>query len=185
MSEGSLPPFKYLDPRRYPSRIRDAAGRLISRLRRDEDRGDESDTANTYPERRVDEPAAENTAADTASSGHAPSVPPRPASGDGSSGEIADAARERAAKVLSEHLRKNATNLDRAARMRDQAERLEREGIPSDSARNRAARAREDVAEGIARLRRAMISSGEEEPARALDLEVLKLDPPIQPGEIR
>ncbi len=30
-----------------------------------------------------------------------------------------------------------------------------------------------------------MVSSGDEESARALDLEVLKIDPPIQPAEIR
>lgn len=86
---------------------------------------------------------------------------------------------------MDDHLRKDATNLDRAVRMRDQAERLDREGTPSDSARNRANRAREDVAEEIARLRRTMVSSGDEESARALDLEVLKIDPPIQPAEIR
>lgn len=186
MSEGSLPPFKYLDPRRYPARIRDAAGRLVDRLRRGErgESANETGGAGTYPERPVDEPAAGKSPADEAPSGGAPAAPP-PAASAGASPEVGAEARERAAKALEEHLQRDATNLDRAARMRDQAERLDREGTPSDSARNRAARAREEVADGIARLRRAMISSGDEETARALDLEVLKIDPPIQPAEIR
>lgn len=184
MSEGSLPPFKYLDPRRYPSRIRGAAGRLIGRLRRGE-RGKENETDGTitYPERPADEPAAEKAPADRPQSGGG--LAASPAGDSGASREIGEEARRRAAKALEEYLRHNATNLDRAARMRDQADRLDREGTPSDSARNRADRAREEVADGISRLRRAMISSGDEESARALDLEVLKIDPPIQPAEIR
>ena len=184
MSEGSLPPFKYLDPRRYPARIRGAAGRLIGRLRRGEEKNETGGTG-TYPERSADEPTAEKTApAEHLPSESAPASPP-PAANTGSSREIGEAARRQAARLLDEHLRKNAANLDRAVRMRDQAERLDREGTPSDSAQNRADRAREDVADGIARLRRALISSGDEESARALDLEVLKIDPPIRPAEIR
>lgn len=192
MSEGSLPPFKYLDPRRYPARIRDAAERLIGRLRRSErcserrgERGeDETGGASTYPGQPVDEPAAEKARTERSSSGGAPAASP-PVASTTVSQEIGEEAHRRAAKALEDHLRQNATSLDRAVRMRDQAERLDREGTPSDSARNRADRAREELADGIARLRRAMISSGEEESARALDLQAMKIDPPIQPAEIR
>lgn len=100
-------------------------------------------------------------------------------------GERARSARERAVSALREHLAENATTVERAARMRDQADRLEREGTPSDSARNRAERAREEVARGVARLRRSLFAAGDEESARALDAETTKLDPPIQPSEIR
>ena len=129
--------------------------------------------------------AAEKAPAHHSSREGAPAFSPPPAANTGASREIGEEARQRAAKALDEQLRRDATNLDRAARMRDQAERLDKEGTPSDSARNRADRAREEVADGIARLRRAMISAGDEESARALDLEVLKIDPPIQPAEIR
>ena len=158
----------------------------MDRLRRGE-RGEEDgspDNAGTYPERSADESAADESRADRSPSDGAPAASP-PVASNGVSREIGEEAHRRAAKALEECLRKNATNLDRAVRMRDQAERLYREGTPSDSAHNRAERAREEVADGIARLRRAMISSGDEESARALDLEVVKLDPPIQPGEIR
>jgi len=99
--------------------------------------------------------------------------------------EPALADRERAAAALRGFLEENATNVERAARARAQAERLEREGTPSESARNRAERAREEVTDGLVRLRRSLHSSGEPGAARALDLEVAKMDPPIPPAEIR
>lgn len=154
MSEESLPPFKYLNPRRYPSRLREAAGRLMDRLRRGEPAEARPDAP---PGRSKTEPGA----------------------------EVGEKARERAAAALREHLAQNSTNVERAARMREAAGRLEREGTPSDSARNRAERAREEVAEGIARLRRSLSAAGDDESAQALDLETAKLDPPIRPAEIR
>lgn len=69
--------------------------------------------------------------------------------------------------------------------MLTRAERLEQEGTPSDSARNRAERAREEVVDELVRLRRSLSASGEPGAARALDLEVTKMDPPIRPDEIR
>lgn len=99
--------------------------------------------------------------------------------------EVGEADRERAAAALREFLEENATSVERAARMRNQAERLEREGTPSDSARIRAERAREEVVDGLSRLRRALHTAGEAAAARALDLEVTKLNPPVEPGEIR
>lgn len=85
---------------------------------------------------------------------------------------------------MREFVARNATNVERAARTRDQVQRLEIEGTPSDSARNRAARAREELVDGLARLRRSLYEAGGTELARVLDLEVTKLDPPIQPVEI-
>lgn len=166
MSEGSLPPFKYLNPRRYPAKLRDAAGRLIERfrgVRQGESPWEEPETASvsetgTYPKGRGISPA-------------------------GNTG-VEEADRERAAAALRRFLLENATNVERAARRRSQAERLEREGIPSDSARNRAERAREEVVDGLARLRRSLRAAGEISTARALELEVAKLNPPIEPAEI-
>lgn len=175
MSEGSLPPFKYLDPRRYPAKLRDAAGRLIERFRqgaRREEPRDESGTAGGSAERPAS--VSENV---TYPKGRGINT----AGGDG----IEEADRERAAAALREFLAENVTNVERAARKQSQAERLEREGIPSDSARNRAERAREEVVDGLARLRRSLYDAGEESTARALEREVTKLDPPIEPEEIR
>jgi hypothetical protein len=99
--------------------------------------------------------------------------------------DIGEAERERAAGVLREFLAENDTNVERAVRKRDQAERLELQGIPSDSARNRAERAREEVVDGISRLRRSLVDSNETGAARALELEIKKLGLSVSPEEIR
>lgn len=180
MSEGSLPPFKYLNPRRYPAKLRDAAGRLIERFRpgaRREKQRSEPGTTGGAAERR----------AGVSETGTYPGGRGINTAGErgGADEGVESAARERAAAVLREFLAENGTNVERAARRRNQAERLELEGIPSDSARNRAERAREEVVEGLIRLRRSLHATGETSAARALEFEVAKLDPPIEPEEIR
>ena len=77
--------------------------------------------------------------------------------------------------MIREYLRTQATNLERAERLGERAERLEEAGIPSESARNRAERAREEVAAGLVALRRRFtqaVGGGDGAPAfdRAVDL---------------
>ena len=82
----------------------------------------------------------------------------------------------RATRTLREYLDAHAANLDRAVRLGEKAERLEKAGIPSDSARNRAERAREEVVAGLAALRSSFVeAAGEREGTHAFDraLEVL------------
>lgn len=98
---------------------------------------------------------------------------------------VSDAERERALAALQGFMLENSTNVDRALRLRDRADRLEREGIPSDSAHNRASRAREEIVGGLAGLRLSLGQSGEPGAARALDLEVTRMSLEIGPGEIR
>ncbi len=59
----------------------------------------------------------------------------------------------RAARAVGEYLDANAAILERAERLREKAERLEKAGIPSESARNRAERACGEVVAGLAALR--------------------------------
>lgn len=108
----------------------------------------------------------------------------RPTAEEPSAG-IGAAERERAEAMMQKFLAENFTNVERAARKRDQAERLELQGIPSDSARNRAERARGEVVEGLVRLRRSLVDSNEPGVARALDLELENLDPPVASEELR
>ena len=55
--------------------------------------------------------------------------------------------------AVCEYLGLHAGMVERAARLGKKAERLERDGIPSESARNRAERAREEVIAGLTVLR--------------------------------
>lgn len=88
----------------------------------------------------------------------------------------------RAAKLVSEYLRSQATNLERAERLGERAERLEKAGIPSESARNRAERAKEEVMVGLSALRSRFVkTSGGREGARAFDRVVDLLCPTFKP----
>jgi hypothetical protein len=80
--------------------------------------------------------------------------------------------RARAASAIREYADSHPTLFERAARLRERAERLERSGTPSESARNRAERAREEVLEGLAHLRASFAASLGEAGARAFDREV-------------
>ncbi len=65
----------------------------------------------------------------------------------------------RAELVVREYLGSHAEIVERAARLGEKAERLEREGIPSEIARNRAERARGEILAGLAVLRASFIEA--------------------------
>ena len=84
--------------------------------------------------------------------------------------------------MIRDYLRSQAPNLERAERLGERAERLEKEGIPSESARNRAERAREEVKAGLAALRgRFVRAAGSKDGARAFDRVVDLLCPTFKP----
>ncbi len=79
----------------------------------------------------------------------------------------------RAASVIREYAEAHATLFERAERLRAKAERLEKAGTPSESARNRAERAWREVEAGLAALRASFATSvGGREGWRAFDREV-------------
>src|SRR5918998_3743263 len=67
----------------------------------------------------------------------------------------------RAEQTVCEYLDAHASNLERAARLKEKAERLEKAGTPSESARNRAERARDEVVAGLAALRASFVGATE------------------------
>jgi len=86
----------------------------------------------------------------------------------------------RAASAIREYAREHAALLERAERLREKADRLERAGIPSESAANRAERARVEVEAGLLALRARFASSaGGIAGARAFDHEVDRLYPTL------
>jgi len=64
----------------------------------------------------------------------------------------------RAERTVREHLNAYAENFERAVRLGEKAERLEA-GTPSESARNRAERAREEAVAGLAALRASFVGA--------------------------
>jgi ferric-dicitrate binding protein FerR (iron transport regulator) len=81
--------------------------------------------------------------------------------------------RSRAASAIREYADAHATLFERAERLREKAERLARAGTPSESARNRAERAKREVVAGLAALRASFAASaGGSEGWRAFDREV-------------
>ena len=95
---------------------------------------------------------------------------------------IPAALESRAAGLIRNYLRSQATNLERAKRLGERADRLEKDGIPSESARNRAERAREEVMTGLAALRgRFVENAGGKDGARAFDRVVDLLCPTFKP----
>ncbi len=78
----------------------------------------------------------------------------------------------------------HATLFERARRLGEKADRLEGSGMPSESANNRAERARREVQAGLAALRASFIESeGESEGGRAFDQEVERRYPSLDlPG---
>jgi hypothetical protein len=84
----------------------------------------------------------------------------------------------RAAQTVREYLDAHAANLERAERLEEKAERLEKAGTPSESARNRAERAHEEVVAGLAALRTSFVeAAGGREEALAFDRAVELLCP--------
>ena len=94
----------------------------------------------------------------------------------------APALESRAARVVREYLYVHRANLERAARLGEKAERMEKDGTPSESARNRAERARREVMAGLATLRASFVEAAEErDGARAFDWVVGILCPTFAP----
>jgi hypothetical protein len=91
----------------------------------------------------------------------------------------------RAASAIREYASEHAALFERAERLREKADRLERAGIPSESATNRAERARMEVETGLLALRASFASSvGESVGERAFDHEVERLYPMLgAPGQ--
>jgi hypothetical protein len=83
----------------------------------------------------------------------------------------------RAASAIREYARDHAALFERAERLRAKADRLERAGIPSESAANRAERARREVESGLLALRASF--AGESAGERAFDHEVERLYPKL------
>ncbi len=78
----------------------------------------------------------------------------------------------RAADAVGRHAEGNAALFERAERLTEKAYRLERAGTPSDSASNRAARARGEVEAGLAALRASFVEAEGAEGGAAFDREV-------------
>jgi hypothetical protein len=86
----------------------------------------------------------------------------------------------RAAYTIREYATEHAALFERAQRLREKADRLARAGIPSESAANRAERARMEVATGLLALRASFASSvGGNAGERAFDREVERLYPTL------
>ena len=95
--------------------------------------------------------------------------------------EAPDPLKARAERLVREYLDAHAENLERAARLEEKAGRLERAGTPSESARNRAARARGEVVAGLAAVRARFVEAVGREGARAFDLVVELVCPAYVP----
>jgi len=91
----------------------------------------------------------------------------------------------RAASAIREYASEHAALFERAERLREKADRLERAGIPSESATNRAERARMEVEAGLLALRASFASSaGGSVGECAFDREVERLYPTLGvPGQ--
>ena len=91
----------------------------------------------------------------------------------------------RAASAIREYARDHSALFERAERLREKADRLERAGIPSESAANRAERARVEVETGLLALRARFASSaGGGAGERAFDHEAERLYPTLGvPGQ--
>jgi len=78
-----------------------------------------------------------------------------------------------AASAIEEYVEANLALFERAERLGEKAGRLESSGMPSESANNRAERARREVRAGLAALRASFVESGGgSEGGRAFDREV-------------
>ena len=85
-----------------------------------------------------------------------------------------------AASAIREYAGKHAPLFERAERLQEKADRLEKAGIPSESAANRAERARKEVEAGLLALRTTFaLSVGGSAVERAYDHEVERLYPTL------
>ena len=83
--------------------------------------------------------------------------------------------------AIRRHAGEHAALFERAERLAVKAGRLEEAGTPSESASNRATRAREEVEAGLAALRDVFVASEGEEGAWAFDREVGRRFPKLGP----
>ena len=89
-------------------------------------------------------------------------------------------AEARAVRYVHEYLDAHAASIERAVRLEEKAGRLERAGIPSESARKRAERARREVVSELTSLRASFVEANEErEGARDFDRAVKLLCPAL------
>jgi hypothetical protein len=87
----------------------------------------------------------------------------------------------RAASEIREFAETHAGLFERAERLGAKAMRLERDGTPSESARNRAERARQEIEAHLVALRASFTTStGEREGRRAFDREVERRYPTLR-----
>ena len=95
-------------------------------------------------------------------------------------GEPDVALASQAASAIREYAHEHAALFEREERLRAKAERLAEAGTPSESANNRAERARREVETGLLALRSTFASSaGGRAGERAFDLEVERLYPTL------
>lgn len=80
---------------------------------------------------------------------------------------------------IQSHAESHAALFERAERLRTKADRLDREGTPSESARNRARRAEEEVEAGLRELRSSLVANDSQTP-HAFDREVARRYPRLQ-----
>jgi len=85
-----------------------------------------------------------------------------------------------AASAIEDYAEAHATLFERAERLGEKAERLVISGMPSESASNRAERARREVQAGLAAVRASFVeSAGAGEGGRAFDREVERQYPSL------
>jgi hypothetical protein len=87
----------------------------------------------------------------------------------------------RAGSVIGRHAGEHAALFERAERLTVKARRLEEAGTPSESANNRAGRARQEVEAGLVALRDAFVASEGRDGREAFDLEVSRRFPVLEP----
>ena len=89
----------------------------------------------------------------------------------------------RAERTVREHLNTHAENFERAVRLGEKAERRKEAGTPSESARNRAERAREEAVAGLAALRASFVGATEKG-GHAFDRALERRCPAFAPRQV-
>src|SRR5215213_2482291 len=90
----------------------------------------------------------------------------------------------RAERILREHLGTQAESFERALRLGEKAERLEEDGTPSESARNKAERACEEVVTGLAALRASFVEATKQKGGRVFDRVLEQRCPAFAPHQV-
>ena len=90
----------------------------------------------------------------------------------------------RAERILREHLGTQAESFERAVRLGEKAERLEEDGTPSESARNRAERAYKEVVAGLAALRASFVEATEKKGGHVFDRVLEQRCPAFAPHRV-